>query len=37
LLERELAKAREFAAIDYAMDDETRARYLEIDFSAMAT
>jgi hypothetical protein len=37
LLERGLAKAREFAAIDYAMDEETRARYLEIDFSAMAT
>jgi hypothetical protein len=37
LLDRELIKAREFAVIDAAMDETTRAKFLAIDAITMAT
>jgi len=37
LLVQELAKAQEFAAIDMAMDEATRAKFLAMDAVAMAT
>jgi hypothetical protein len=37
LLDRELVKAREFAAIQEAMSEEERVRFSAIDLSTMAT